>query len=165
MQNTVILLNPEKEKCSILFTFTSFFFFLLLTYSCRTGSLVAFVSAALKAASRLAIESSVRDLLPGSMSAFAAAGQSNVCVPGDIPLCPGHSGYVGSVDLQDVSWLCQGTWAPGGGGWSGDLWSASSLGCFLGIRIRGAFDGLGKWMCVELHELVEEIEGRHYQLN
>lgn len=136
-------------------------FFLLLTYSRRTGSLVAFVSAALKAASRLAMDSSVRDLL----SAFAAGGQSNEFVPGDIPLCPGHSGYVGSVDLQDVSWLCQGMWAPGGGGWSGDLWSASSLGCFLGIRIRGAFEGLGKWMCVELHELVEEIEGRHYQLN
>lgn len=72
------------------------------------GSLAAFVSTALKAASRSATEGSVCDLLPGSLSAFAAGGQSSECVPGGIPSCPVHSGYVGSADLQDVSWLRRG---------------------------------------------------------
>jgi len=49
-------------------------------------------------------------------------------------------------------------------GEAGQETSASSLGCFLGIRIRGAFEGLEKWMCVELGKLVEEIKGRCCQL-
>lgn len=144
------------------------FFFIWLTYSSRVGSVVAFVISTVKAASRLAVGDSLHDLL--ALWPPACVPISFCCWRAEWWACPWgepllHSGYVSSAELQDVSRLYQGLWAAGGWGWSGDLGSASSPGGCLGIRIRGAFEWLGEWECVELHKLVEEIKSRCYQMN
>lgn len=59
MQNAINLLNPEKGKKKVFYLHLLLIFFLLLTYNCKVGSLAVFVSAALKVASRSAIENSI----------------------------------------------------------------------------------------------------------
>lgn len=102
MHNAIILLNPEKERCSILFTF--YFFFLWLMCSCRVGSLVDNISAALRAASMGSRESQrwLSCLSPSQLLLLEA--EQWLCA-GGILCCPGRSGK-----LQDVPWLGQGMW-------------------------------------------------------
>lgn len=82
-----------------------YFLFLLLTYSHGVGSLVTFISTALKAASRVVYVTSCLGpcelLLLDSREVTACLGTCDRCTQG-------------LQALQDVSWLCQGMWISGG---------------------------------------------------
>lgn len=130
-------------------------------YSSRVGSLVANISslvanisAPLRVASRWAPASHLHDCPAWALVSFCCWRQSSDCVMG---------ASSPTLDTLGSFRMCPGQGRACGWGWSGDLWSASSLGWFLGVR--GDFEDLGKWMCVELHQLLEQIKALCYQLN